>query len=528
MPDCAAEDANFPQTTQTEDLSQQIAAQKARLAEQERLLHSARLRFKAYSNASLYAFERRERRAELWHKIVEQPHEKYLDSGHLPDGSNAIVDLVLDPADESKVKFICYEPAENEGHKEAPQIAYSEILADSGHAYLPQQVDPNLLTSIRMPRQAEPYESLQQLISAISTLILRCVALSETDARLLAHFVLSTWLTDRLPVAPYLALVGPPQSGKTTLLRVLHLLCRRSLSAADATAITLLHLCHKLHPTLLIDETSTTDGPATLRRLLRVGNTPGSMVLRHKQAWNVFGAKVVCWRELPDDAALNSRCIILPMQGVNDPALRLPDDPEIVSAAAALQSQLLYYRLANYDKVNARTFELHESLPPRKRELYFALATPCVADKDSKHFLLNYFRDRHSHAYSDDSLSAAEYSVLFALFHVAHLPEHRGHPLTKEIAARANRHLNEEREHLQLQIRRVGAILTSFGFAQRRRTKKGWALPLEGDDQRRLHKIGERYGIDYLRDDMPGFTACLLCPDAPPAAQPVAVGAVTG
>jgi hypothetical protein len=194
MSDCAAEDANFPQTTQTEDLSQQIAAQKARLAEQERLLHSVRLRFKAYSNASLYAFERRERRAELWHKIVEQPHEKYLDSGHLPDGSSAIVDLVLDPADESKVKFICYEPAENEGHKEAPQIAYSEILADSRHAYLPPQVDPNLLTSIRMPIQAEPYESLQQLISGISTLILRCVPLSETDARLLAHFVLSTWL----------------------------------------------------------------------------------------------------------------------------------------------------------------------------------------------------------------------------------------------------------------------------------------------------------------------------------------------
>jgi hypothetical protein len=189
MSDCTADSANPTQTTQTEDLDQQIAAQKARLAEQERLLYAARLRFNAYSNASLYAFERRERRAELWHKIVEQPHEKYLDSGQLPDGSCAVVDLVLDPNDESKTKFIYYEPAENEGHKEAPQIAYSEILADSGHAYLPQQVDPNLLTSIRMPVEAQPYESLPKLISAISTLILRCVALSETDARLLAHFV---------------------------------------------------------------------------------------------------------------------------------------------------------------------------------------------------------------------------------------------------------------------------------------------------------------------------------------------------
>jgi hypothetical protein len=234
--------ANPTQTAETTDLDQQIAAQKARLAEQERLLHSARLRYRNYSDASLFAFEERERRQDLWAKIIEQPHHKYLDSGELTDGSGAgaIVDLVLDLNDDSKTKFICYGPSESEAHKEAPQISYSEILADSSRAYLPQQVDSNLLKSIRMPVEAEPYESLDQLISDISQLILRCVALSETDARLLAHFVLSTWLIDRLPVAPYLALVGPPQSGKTKLLRVLHLLCRRSLFASDATSVSLL------------------------------------------------------------------------------------------------------------------------------------------------------------------------------------------------------------------------------------------------------------------------------------------------
>jgi hypothetical protein len=424
MSDCAAEDANSMQPTQTEDLEQQIATQKARLAEQERLLHSARLRYRNYSDASLFAFEERERRQDLWAKIIEQPHHKYLDSGELTDGSGAgaIVDLVLDLNDESKTKFICYGPSESEGHKEAPQISYSEILADSSRAYLPQQVDSNLLKSIRMPVEAEPYESLDQLISDISQLILRCVALSETDARLLAHFVLSTWLIDRLPVAPYLALVGPPQSGKTKLLRVLHLLCRRSLFASDATSVSLLRACDQLHPTLLIDETSSIKDPVALRRLLRIGNTPGSLVLRHKQSWNVFGAKVICWRELPDDAALNSRCIILPMHAVNDPALRLPDDPEIVAAATALHSQLLYYRLSNYNAVvshrgtpglQARAseasslvnykavavheLELSENLSARKRELYFALAAPCSPDpqaQQAQRFILEYLRAR--------------------------------------------------------------------------------------------------------------------------------------
>jgi hypothetical protein len=40
--------------------------------------------------------------------------------------------------------------------------------------------------------------------------------------------------------------------------------------------------------------------------------------------------------------------------------------------------------------------------------------------------------------------------------------------------------------------------------------------------------IADRYGIDQLRDDMPGFIACHLCPDVPPAARPFATGVVTG
>jgi hypothetical protein len=514
MSDCAAEDANSTQTTQTEDLDQQIAAQRARLADQERLLHAARMRYRAYSDASLFAFESRERRAELWHKIVEQPNEKYLDAGQLPNG--CIVDLVLDADDTSKTKFICYQPPENEGHKEDPQIIYSEILANSGHAYLPQQVDPNLLKSIRMPIEAEPYGSLAQFISDISTLILRCVALSENDARLLAHFVLSTWLIDRLPVAPYLALVGPPQSGKTTLLRVLHLLCRRSLFASDTTSVSLVHACHQLHPTLLMDETSSVEDPVALRRLLRIGNTPGSLVLRHKQSWNVFGAKVICWRELPDDAALNSRCIILPMHGVNDPVLRLPDDPEIVSAAATLQSQLLYYRLANYASTGATAInEAAKSLPPRKRELYFALAAPCVNDEDSHRFILDYLSDQTLH--DDDALSPAEHAVLAALFQSAHMPQHRGEIFLSDLTLEVNRALRAEGEHLRLGPRQVGPILSGFGFTRRHRVPKGKNLVLGNDDYRRLHEMSRQYNVDYLPEDVPGLARCSLCPSLPPS-----------
>jgi hypothetical protein len=90
MSESTPEVQNSVQPAQTTDLDQQIAAQKVRLADQERLLHAARMRYRAYSDASLFAFESRERRAELWHKIVEQPNEKYLDAGQLPDGASLL------------------------------------------------------------------------------------------------------------------------------------------------------------------------------------------------------------------------------------------------------------------------------------------------------------------------------------------------------------------------------------------------------------------------------------------------------
>src|SRR5437868_2930219 len=178
----ATEIPNSTQAAQIEELDQEIAAKKARIAEQNSLLRSAQLHFRAYSKANQYANEERQRRQDLWARIVEQPHHKFFDSGQLPGDSGTIVDLVPDAKDESKTIFICYEPPEKEGDQ--AQIGYTEILTDSGDTYLPQQVDPNLLRSIRMPLEAEPYESLADLITKISQLILRCVAITNTDARL--------------------------------------------------------------------------------------------------------------------------------------------------------------------------------------------------------------------------------------------------------------------------------------------------------------------------------------------------------
>jgi ABC-type polysaccharide/polyol phosphate transport system ATPase subunit len=74
------------------------------------------------------------------------------------------------------------------------------------------------------------------LLRRLESFISQCIVVDEKYLSVLADFVLSTWFVDRLEVAPYLSVVGLPQSGKTTLLKVLSLVCRRSLLIADISS----------------------------------------------------------------------------------------------------------------------------------------------------------------------------------------------------------------------------------------------------------------------------------------------------
>src|SRR5262249_29741792 len=147
----------------------------------------------------------------------------------------------------------------------------------------------------------------------------------------------------------------------------------------------------------------------------------------------------------------------------------------------------------------------------------------CINHEESHQFLLNYFRES-SHAHGDDSLSAVEHAVLVALFLSAHMPEHHGQLLLKDIAARANSCLRDEGESFRLSVRHAGIIATSFGFSRRHRTTNGWKLVLEKSDQLPLHKIAASYNVDHFPDNAGGLTRCPLCPNVKLASQPFATG----
>jgi len=152
-----------------------------------------------------------------------------------------------------------------------------------GVIFVPREIDRNLAQFLRLGTDVSPCGQPRELFSELVATIREYVDLPDHDLQVICAFVLCSWFPDRLQIAPYLWLVGPLSSGKTTILKLLHALCRRAFLVGDLTPASLYQLPNLLSPTLLIDENDLGDSSrsASIRHLLRIGNTPNMPVIRN-------------------------------------------------------------------------------------------------------------------------------------------------------------------------------------------------------------------------------------------------------
>ena len=300
-------------------------------------------------------------------------------------------------------------------------------------------------------------------------------------------------IIESLSIAPYLALVGLPRSGKTTLLQVLNLVCRRPLLTADITSAAFYEVYEKLSPTLLVDETLTAGSRHELFHLLKIGTTRGSVSLRKGRSLKAFGPKVISCTELPNDAALNSRCVIIPTQETNRTNLAKPTDKKMLDIADVLQKQLLQYRLENYHSLCLPKVEGDERLHSRTRDLYQALALPIGNEADYCEYLVHLFETQQE--INREPLSPACAAVLRILYEWIHLHLTDGKCAQKELTVGVNLNLESLQETFRLNAHEVGRALTSLGFTNRKRTNEGFILWLDLRTRKRIHNLAHDYAI---------------------------------
>jgi hypothetical protein len=417
-----------------------------------------------------------------------------------------LVEAIEDPNNAASSLFAVYKNG---------TVQYAVTVDRGDRVLVPVPREQGIFKHVRLPRGAHPCSSPAELLGGIAALILACVDLSMSDVSLIAAFVVSTWFIEDLAVAPYLALVGPPRSGKTTLLQVLNLVCRRPLLTADITSAAFYEVYEKLSPTLLVDETLTAGSRRELFHLLKTGTTRGAVTLRKGRSLKAFGPKVISCTELPNDAALNSRCVIIPMQESNRTDLAKPTDKKKLDIADALQKQLLQYRLENYHSLRLPKVEGDERLYSRTRDLYQALALPIGNQADFCEYLIHLFETQQE--INREPLMPASIAILRFLYEWIHLHLTDGKCAQKELTFGVNLSLEWLQESFRLNAHAVGRALTSLGFTNRKRTNAGFVLWLDQGTRRRIHHSAHAYAIDQESQfQEEGFgTGCELCNKAP-------------
>jgi len=422
------------------------------------------------------------------------PHRE-VDFAELEDGT--LVEMIEDPNNSANSLFAIYSNR---------TVHYAATVDCGDRVLVPLPRGQGIFKHVRLARGAQPCATVA-LFGGIATLILACVDMSMSDASLIAAFVMSTWFIESLPVAPYLALVGLPRSGKTTLLEVLNQVCRQPLLTADITSAAFYEVYEKFSPTLLVDETLTARNRRELFHLLKTGTTRGSVILRKGHSLKAFGPKVISCTELPNDAALNSRCVIIPMQETNRTNLAKPTDKKVVDIADVLRQQLLQYRLENYHSLRLTKVEGDERLYSRTRDLYHALALPLASNADLCGCLVRFFEIQQD--INREPLSPTSAAVLRSLYDWIHVNLKEGKCAQKDLTFGINLNLERLQETFRLNAHEVGRALTNLGFTNRKRTNAGFVLWLDLRTRKRIHNLAYDNAINE------GFrSGCELCRNA--------------
>ncbi len=164
-------------------------------------------------------------------------------------------------------------------------------IKHGGRTYEVPELGPSLYRATRFPSRCDDYDSARDLFAAIADLFVQRLDLPERESNLLTCFSIGTWLADRLPSAPSLAISGPSQELGIDVLRLLSCVCRHPLMLAEITPVGFRSLRPKLSLTLLLDQQEL---KPSMQRLLRASNYRGLQVPGNRgSVVDLYGSKAI-------------------------------------------------------------------------------------------------------------------------------------------------------------------------------------------------------------------------------------------
>ncbi len=181
---------------------------------------------------------------------------------------------------------------------------------------------------------------------------------SPVESAILTLWTIGTYFYTMFPAYPYLALNGPKNSGKSTVMRVMQPLAFNMVTTSDPTGPSMFRLIHYTSCTVGIDEAERYHNPKDpgmqqIRQLLNSGYKQGMPAIRligedmKPQAFDVYSPKILAAIMGLEDI-LASRCIAIPMRRTDKKMPSFPPDFD----GAAIRHLLYTLALTHFQTVH--------------------------------------------------------------------------------------------------------------------------------------------------------------------------------
>ena len=357
-----------------------------------------------------------------------------------------------------------------------------------GCIYEAPELAPSLYRATRLPSKCGDYGSARGLLAAITDLFRHHLDLPERESSLLACFSISTWLADRLPTAPNLAISGPDEERGIDVLCLLSCVCRHPLMLAELTLGNFRSLPMHLSPTLLLDQQRL---KPNLQRLLRASSYRGMHLPGNGgRVVDLYGPKaILCGNGSADDTLSGG---VIQISAAPSQLRSLPLDWHAQNEIANhFQPRLLMYRLKNSLKVHDSQVDVSDltfATRPLARTLAGCFPEDSELARDTVHLLQPQDEEIRGQCFRDINCIIIE--VLWGMIH----GERQRKTRVAELAKDANALLLSRGGILEYSAEEVGWKLHDLNIP-RHTTSSGRHVLLGQETSQRVHRLAQIYDL---------------------------------
>jgi hypothetical protein len=356
------------------------------------------------------------------------------------------------------------------------------------YTYQAPDLTPSLYRATRLPSHCSSYGSARDLFVALTDLFKVHLDLPKRESSLLACFSISTWLADRLPIAPSVTISGPEQELGIGVLRLLSCVCRHPLMLTELTPDGFRSLPSQVSLTLLLDQQEL---KPNMQRLLRASKYRGLHLPGNRgSVVDLYGPKAFF---CGNDAAMDTlgggiiHISVTPSQLQSS----VLDDRVQHEIANKFQPQLLMYRLKNSQKTReSRVDGLEFTFAMRQLARTLAMCFP--EDSQLARDTVQLLRPQNEEVRGQRSrdVNCAIVEILWAMIHERKQREVKVAELAKDV----NAILQSRGETIEYRAEEIGWKLKSLNI-HRHSDRSGRQVLLERETSQSVHRLARAYDL---------------------------------